>query len=48
MNCPTVKIQTESGVVIINESDFDKSIHTLYDAAPKQSAPKKPSKKAAK
>jgi hypothetical protein len=45
MNCPTVKIKTESGPVIINQSDYDSSIHTLYDAATTQ---KKPSKKAAK
>lgn len=36
--CPTVKIKTASGPVIINESDFDPKLHKLYaakaDAAP--------------
>ena len=31
MRVPTVLIQTENGPVLINESDFDKSIHKLFE-----------------
>jgi hypothetical protein len=35
--CPTVKIKTdapenEAGYIVINESDFDETIHELFDA----------------
>lgn len=46
--CPTVKVKTdaadnESGFVVINESDFDDSVHELFDAVD-SSGDKVPSK----
>jgi len=41
MGCPTVKVKCENdqGFMIINESDFDKESHEIFneeDAAPKE------------
>ena len=44
MRVPTVLIQTENGPVLINESDFDKSIHKL---ATDETKPTKTAKKTA-
>jgi len=44
MSCPTVKIcDSKDGFIIINESDFDKKIHKLFEDKPKKA---KKSKKA--
>jgi len=32
MRCETVTIETENGPVVINESDFDGSVHELFKA----------------
>jgi hypothetical protein len=39
MEVPVVKIQGDGGYIVINESDFDDSIHQLYsDEPPKPTA----------
>ena len=44
--CETVTIETEAGPVLINESDYDKKVHTLYVEKPAADVVKAPTKKA--
>lgn len=43
-NCPTVIIATKNGPVVMNESEYDPKVHTLFKEPVKKSAPKKAAK----